>query len=599
MNSDLNKEVELSDIVEQLVRSIKSGNININPDDSNNENNDNPKKHAINFIKLANKYMYHSNRIDLTNPETKILKEINNLEPKQITDIIRFIASSNKDGVTFIKGLWKDQIAPKEKIQDDFCGLVGEDILYSTLDSKVYSWILAITGHAANGHGAFVDENGYKLYFPNTTVNHILNAISDYGDVNKISPKFSIKKPDYFQPTVFRKRVQKDIDKLMRFIGKYFEDPLKNKYMTISKGKNLLGLKFNETYNIDMLEFLRGFMLSGWMDVDYLRDEGFKKYLFEMGNGITIAGNISETSKYVSSLKELSKRNYPYSRLLQLLDPDKMISVFSELKMIKKIKKLDFAGIERRNGGKLSWDLIKENYGLDIFKAVGEWENIYIRRKLGKGISDDIALTLAGYMPDTFRGKDYIPSKMAVNSRIIGAVIGDRLDTNEKLSNIIFDHGQDSTSAQYANYRFKKLCESRVYRKNNHIKDGLKSYDLVSFPIMIDYSILSSNIDYIIHSSMRRFGKEQEGTCMIEQLLLYANETSKRFSKDKFNSNRAYASSELPEGMLKSKKMVDIRVGFHEVPIEKYKNRVDQGIALLLPPERRKKNLVAYFSGLS
>jgi uncharacterized membrane-anchored protein len=116
---------------------------------------------------------------------------------------------------------------------------------------------------------------------------------------------------------------------------------------------------------------------------------------------------------------------------------------------------------------------------------------------------------------------------------------------------------------------------------------------------MIDYSILSSNIDYIIHSSMRRFGKEQEGTCMIEQLLLYAIKISEKFRNDKFNSSKAYASSELPEGMLKSKKMVDIKVGFHEVPIEKYKNRVDQGIALLLPPERRKKNLVNYFSGLS
>jgi len=211
MNSDLNKEVELSDIVKPLSRLMKE------EDNGITLHYGNTKEYAVNFIELASKYMYHSNKIDLNNPEIKTLKKLNNLKPKEIADIIRFISSSNKDGVTFIKGLWKDQIAPQEKIQNDFSRLVGEDILYSTLDSKIYSWLLAITGHAANGHGAFVDEEGHRLYFPNTTVNHILNAICNYDDVNKINPEFSVKNPDYFQPTVLRKRVQNDIDRIMRF----------------------------------------------------------------------------------------------------------------------------------------------------------------------------------------------------------------------------------------------------------------------------------------------------------------------------------------------------------------------------------------------
>ncbi len=555
--------------------------------------------YALNFIEEA--VNFNSFKQNKRHKERQIrnINDLNKLSSNDIADAIKLKCSLEKEGTEMFKGFWNDGIAPDYLIQQDFSSLIDENIMYTSGKSKIYAWILAITGHAANGHSTF-NRRGKNLRFPNTTVNDILKSLSKHPDISKFVDDGLIPNKDYFNPEILRKEVQSHgQDKLVRTIENYFNGPPNQKFYTIKKGTNICGLVFNSDYTIDMLEFLRGYYFSGWMDVGSLRKKAASRYGWMMGYGDTMAGNISEVKKYFCSLTELSEKEYKHSKFFNLLSHQKMVDVFKKLGIIADIDELDFDELERKQGRKVTWDLIKEKYG---FNMDGDWENIYIREEKGKGISDDIAVTNAGFLPDTFRTRDYISSKSAVFSRILGAVIGDRVDTYEKISNPIFNNGQDSTIAQYFNYLFKNKCKSGKYRKFNHIRDNLKDYSLLNDSAMRDYCITSANVVYkdedIIHSSMRHFGREQEGTCMIEQTFIFVNQLLKDFKDNPTKRTSLYSNSEIPSDLLNSSEPVDIKVGFHQVPINKYKERVRESLEILLDPSNREKNITKYFANL-
>jgi len=554
------------------------------------------KHYALNFMQQALNYIYYKRTGKNKDIEINNEHDLNKIDSKDISDAIQFGCSLENKRIEMIKGFWNEGIAPAHIIQQDFSDLINEKIKYTSVESQVYAWVLAITGHAANGHGAFKDRKFRPLKYPNTTVNDILNSLSNHEDIPKFIGKGLISDKNYFNPQNFRKKVQYSIDNFVKIIESYFNDPYNKNICTIEKENDLLGLKFNKSYKMDMLEFLRGFTLAGWMDVASLRNKGINKYGWTMGAGDTFAGNITETKKYFLSLKELSEKEYMCSKTFYMLEHEKMIEVLKNLGIVADLDKLNFNKIKEEKG-KIDWDLVKEKYGFDILKSKKEWENIYIREKKGKGVSDDNAIILAGFLADTFRKNSYIPSEYAVFSRILGAAIADRIDTYEKLSNIIFNEGQDSTLTQYANYLFKNKCKSWEYREFNQIREDLKDPNLLNPPIMLDYSIISSNVKYIIHSSMRRFGKEQEGTCMMEQLLIFADEISKGFENDPFKPNRQYAISEMGD-LLDSNKPKEIKVGFYETPFNIFRDKVENDIQIILPPYKREENLKEYFMDL-
>jgi len=554
------------------------------------------KHYALNFMQQALNYIYYEKTGKNKDIKINNQSDLNKLNSKDISDAIQLGCSLENKRIEMIKGFWNDGVAPANIIQEDFSNLINEKIKYASVESQVYAWVLAITGHAANGHGAFKDRKFRPLKYPNTTVNDILNSLSKHKDISKFIGKGLISDKNYFNPQNFRKKVQYSIDKFVKIIENYFNDPYNKNIYTIEKENDLLGLKFNKSYKIDMLEFLRGFTLAGWMDVASLRNKGLNKYGWTMGAGDTFAGNITETKKYFLSLKELSEKEYTCSKIFYMLKHEKMIEVLKDLGVVAKLDKLNFNQIKEEKG-KIDWDLVKEKYGFDILKSKKEWENIYIREKKGKGVSDDNAIILAGFLADTFRKNSYNSSQYAVFSRIIGAALADRIDTYEKLSNTIFNEGQDSTLTQYANYLFKNKCKSLKYREFNQIRGDLKNPNLLNTPITVDYSIISSNVKHIIHSSMRRFGKEQKETCMIEQLLIFADELSKGFENDPFKPNRQYAMSKILD-LLDSDEPKEIKVGFYETPFNIFKSKVENDIQIVLPPYKREENLKEYFMNL-
>ena len=550
--------------------------------------------YALKFIEEAVNFNSYKKNKKNKKIEIRNLNELNKLSSIKIADAIKLGSSLETERHKQFEDIWNSNIAPDYLIQKDFSGLINENIMYTSHESKIYAWVLAITGHAANGHSVFNNER--KKRFPNTTVKDILKALAKHPDISKFVDDGLIPNKDYFNPEILRKEVQSHgPDNLVRIIENYFNGPPEQKFYTIKKGKNFGGLIFNSDYTIDMLEFLRGYYFSGWMDVGSLREKAALKYKRMMGYGDTVAGNLSEVKKYFCSLEELSKKEYEHSKFFSLLDHKKMIEVFKRLGIVADIDEPDFYGLEKKQGRKVTWDLIKEKYGLDIN---GEWENIYIREKKGKGISDDIAVTNAGFLPDSFRTNNYVPGKSAVLSKIIGAEIGDRTDTHEKISSPVFNNGQDSTIAQYFNYLFKNKCKSGKYKKFNHIRDDLEEYNLINTSLMRDCCIISSNINYIIHSSMRHFGREQQGTCMTEQIFIFVSELLEDFKKNPTKINRLYSNSEIPCDLLHSSIPVKIKVGFHKVPINKYKERVRESLGILLDPSNREKNITDYFANL-
>jgi len=550
--------------------------------------------YALKFIEEA--FNFNSYKKNKKHKERKIrnVTELNKLSSNDIADAIKLKCSLEEDGIEMFKGLWNEGIAPDYLIQQDFSGMIDENIMYVSNKSKIYAWILAITGHAANRHGAF---NTQTKKFPNTTVNDILKALAKHPDISKFVDDGLIPNKDYFNPEIIRKEVQSHcIDPFVRIIENHFNGSPEKKFCTIKKGTNFGGYIFNLDYVIEVLNLVRTYNFSGWMDVGSLREKAASRYGWMMGYGDTFAGNISEAKKYFCSLKELSEKEYKHSKFFNLLDHKKMIEVFKYLRIIADIDELNFDKLEQKQGGKVTWDLIKETYGFDIH---GEWENIYIREKKGKGISDDISVTNAGFLPDTFRTNDYIPSKYTVLSNIIGAEIGDRVDTHEKISSPVFNNGQDSTIAQYFNYLFKIKCKSGKYRKLNNIRDDLKEYNLISSSLMEDCCIISSNIGKeIIHSSMRHFGKKQKGTCMTEQIFIFTNQLLKELKNNPTKRTSLYSNSEIPCDLLNSSEPVDIKVGFHQVPINKYKERVRESLEILLDPSNRENNITNYFANL-
>jgi len=553
--------------------------------------------YALKFIEKA--FNFNSYKKNKRHKEKKIrdVNDLNELNSNDIADAIKLKCSLEEDVTEMFKSLWNLNIAPDYLIQKDFSNLITEDIMYTSDKSKVYAWILAITGHAANGHGAF-NRRGKSSRFPNTTVNDILKALSKHPDISKFVDDGLIPNKDYFNPEILRKEVQSHgPDKLVRIVENYFNGPPNQKFYTIKKGTNLCGLVFDSDYVIDMLESLRGYRFSGGMDTGFFREKAALRYKWMMGWGDTVAGNIPEVKKHFCSLTELSEKKYEHSRFFHLLNHKKMMGVFKKLGMIADIDEPDFDELERKQGKKVTWDLIKEKYSFNIN---WDWENIYVREKRGKGISDDIAVTNAGFLTDTFRTRDYIPSKHAVFSRILFSIIGDRVDTYEKISNPAFNSGQDSIIAQYFNYLFKNKCKSGEYRKFNQIRDDLKDYNLLNDSIMRDYCITSANIvnkdEDIIHSSMRHFGRKQEGTCMIEQIFIFVNQLLEEFKNNPTKRNSLYSNCEVPYDLLNSSKPIDIEVGFHRVPINKYKERVRESLGILIDPSNREKNITKYIA---
>ncbi|MCK5343226.1 MAG: hypothetical protein KAR20_07470, partial [Candidatus Heimdallarchaeota archaeon] len=325
--------------------------------------------------------------------------------------------------------------------------------------------IRAIPGHAGSGHCAF---SGKKAIYPNTMSVDVVNALS--------------KHPDKYGPHSFKQfadRSQAEINDVVYWLESFFSSPEKNRFANALKPNmaNLSDMHFLKGYQFNMIEAVRGFYFAANMDnYDPIRKSVYEKYGFKMGGGKTYAVDINVLKKYNISLKNLASAEYTIP-FLNFMDNEKRVELFKEMGIIIDN---DF-NLENIDPANLSWDSVLEQ-GVDPTDHPDkDLRKIYIRNARGNGLADDVAIALAGFLPQTFTYTNHQGDKRNSISRHIGAFFGDRIDTLEKDSSIIIPGGQDEIAGEYLNLRFKKFCQDHKNRKSFNIRNlDDNDYHLIS-----------------------------------------------------------------------------------------------------------------------
>lgn len=251
------------------------------------------------------------------------------------------------------------KIAPRDLIWKDFKKLHKNVDLLTEPEIEDLIFMQTIEGHAHNGDGAF---EGHK--FVDTTINDIVQALGR----------------DIF---VVRSGRQMIIDEIFDFAREIAENKVKNRLLN-RNGEPLMRVTIFNDIEIDGLGVMKGLYLGGLMDDFEVRKKVNEKFGTEIGGG----------KPYLIDV-----------RVMEMLGLDGEILAHGEHE-----NKLE----EYKKEG-----LILEPSSVN-FLAHQDLRFQYIRHKKGAGVSDDLALLVAG--------------KLYGKSAALGVYLADAIDTLDKFS---------------------------------------------------------------------------------------------------------------------------------------------------------------------
>lgn len=465
------------------------------------------------------------------NNSIRSLTDLNNISSKKLSGLIECFLPLKTQ-----KEYEKEfhlQIPGKALVSKDFNKIKKEDIMLTRGWSKYDLTLRAIHGHAQSGHSEFRDGD-IPLRFKNTTTQDIIRILEE----NEI--KINNYKPIKLRE--FQQRTQDTIDTIVQGIDDFFNSPEKYAEPIKFKGhKNTPyagSLLFNQQ-KYYMIEFLRGLYFGLVFDSEEKRMLVNKKYNHLMGWGDHYIFDRNEIKKYPLTLENISKKKYFYElKFLEYLSSEKIIEIFKNLNIIQKTRETD---ITKYNLNKINWEDIKCDLGIQRNLSSKDLHNLYLRKENGYGLSDDIAIYLSYFLPQTFSNKNHIENPLSGISRMMGAFVGDFIDTIQMDSHVIFEGAQDGLIAKYLDRKFKEACKNKKFRDLFNINyEKNEEYSLVSDSALTDFIGISSNIDLIfkkkdefspniIHSSQRHFYLNHSGTCAILEYLHLANERNKHY----------------------------------------------------------------------
>lgn len=253
------------------------------------------------------------------------------------------------------------------QVQTDYEDIISKVSL--RVEDEVADLLLmqSVIGHAQNKHGKFV-----KAY-PNATLDDIAIALE-------------------VDPVKIRRERQGIIDSIAWFTTEIMIHSNYEGYVD-NKGAPLLSLTIPLELD-DPAATLKGIYLASVMDSFGWRTKAASRYNFDIGRGECIALDIgSPNFKMMGyTLEDLSEGEWS----------DNQIKSFEDMRII-----------------------IPETTTAVTNKVI----SAYIRRKKGKGTSDDLAMVLAGKL----YGKD----------AAIGVFLGDAIDTWDKYAEVLIPGGQD------------------------------------------------------------------------------------------------------------------------------------------------------------
>ena len=458
---------------------------------------------------------------------------LNDIDESELASLIEGMWAGNRDSIHFNTHMWEDEVAPPELLQEDFKdNMHGFSLFWGRGDHNERDLLIrAIPGHAHSGHCIFRQAGR----FPNTMTKDVAEAVAGL-------PKYRL---NGFEE--FSSKSQEDINEILYFNENFFlfweqhQREFPNALNRRGKALAKLPILKNPGYPINMLEWNRGFYFGGNFD-NYkdIRTKVEKKYGHSMGGGGCYAMDVNMLKKFNINLGELAEAEYSIP-ILDKLSPEKRKRVLEEMGVIID-KKVDLKSIPT---SELCWDAVldqginpKDYPGRDI-------RNVYMREKKGSGVMDDVAIKLAGFLPDSLGRPNSMTTKYDPISRVLAAYMADKIDTYEKDSEIIIPGGQDEVASQYCNLRFQRLCRSKRFRDALGIRTKSskekKPYELLPESVLVDFTAAAAMLvlptDEPIHSSQAYFLKKQEygnngtynTTCTLKEILnaVHANAYSK------------------------------------------------------------------------
>ena len=258
----------------------------------------------------------------------------------------------------------------------------------------------SVAGRAQNGHGMFIDESGRPLLFRDASIDHAVTAIG--------SGELGIRDIDIRHK---RQAVLTRLSSLMDTIAQNenFRFP-DNHHDQL----NPLGISFLFNLEIDSMEFIKGFIMSGLMDNFEYREKAVELFKVNLrGEPLFLGGGIN---MIVDSVK-FQQVGLTEDAVSDNVLKDEEIEHLRELGVIRGIADPGPAQTQA---------------------------NVYFRRAIGPGVSDDAAMI--------FLGKTYGVSAMA------GAFLADAVDTYDKY---VYNYAECGTDEDIA-FRLKKQLGDKV-----------------------------------------------------------------------------------------------------------------------------------------
>lgn len=360
----------------------------------------------------------------------------------------------NKQKMQFAKRnetRWNSLVASAEDIIKDYDQLEKNPLISTSLAHNFY--LRAIEGHAQEGHVFFSG----KGRFPNTQLSDVFsNEVLQHIKYKDGTPVFKNKSADSFR-TVALKQSQRSIDNTVNMMLNL----LNGENFSKIKPSNMFGIKLPFDVPINSSAFFKGFFFGSKFDsYEEIRRRIEERFGIVVGGGSSYMGNIDLIKKLGFNLDEFANGKYR-DPLLQLLfdqsaetGKEYLLDVLERIDLIQKPTKIDY--------NVSSWNEI-----LEQTKKTDEtpYRQIFLRKKIGLGVSDDLACMIAAYI-------NYDPTNVErtypwYHSLQISARLADLIDTVTKESFYVVPGGFDFVAGKFLNNNYvKRLKKDTFFRKN-------------------------------------------------------------------------------------------------------------------------------------
>lgn len=532
----------------------------------------------------------------------EVLENIAKSEHKKIASRIKS-SLSERDKKRNID-LWNAEVAPQGKIMIDAISTINRKAM-PLIDNKMKETfsLMAVEGHASEAHATF------KEHYPNTTQEHVLDAISQadpaeirsyYIQKSKRLPKDQIRRMKRDHTKIkFQNRCQSYVDTEVTFLEDWFKEMERNlsdldprdhsiafrntKAQTLNKASYLKGM---EVY---MLGRARRFYLTSQMDTSNQREKAEKKYGYTIGKGEGYLTNMKKLQEFGLDIKDLSSINYKGAlKPLSKLPHNTRLGVLEELGIIKR-KGLPLEDIAN---GEYTWEKIKGHPAVTNLQKTPGYQEKYIREERGYGIGDDIVIFNGVALSNSIYSPGFCLPSTDKESGLLGGLSGDFIDTVTKGSKYFFPGGADYIAGLHINGLHKRLAQDKRYRKAFGIKnraDG--NYNLIDDNELTDFIMSGANLPIEgLHSSQRHFWMDHQGMCMVSELMKHtyfhamANGENMHFDnlknfKINLTSNRG-----------------GIKFTHQGIPLREVKQTLNNRLYLISDPNKREERIRQYFT---